>query len=810
MDGNKGETRKERRKEVRLRKRQKQCTSWLGHQNRKMEKAKEKKKQFLNSKPTPKGIAIAKKDKGKNSSSGSVFSANNKVEKGLERRPKSKFHEYLKMEMTKGVISAEEDLEMERKLAKKLKLNERKLGGLNDGLDMLIEGITSELGSKFDGFSAAEYDYDQNGLKVKMGKRKLEELSVGDEADESEKEVKIIIEGKKHKRRKISKALVKQLEEHLPIDNTIDAAEYRDVSIVEPPHEKIKPDASVKYIAPHLRASSMCESEEHAQIRRRVRGFLNKLSESNVESISGDVAAIFQSVTRSVGCQIVGLEIVASCVGGPRGNEQYAAVFAAFVAGMACLVGIDFSAKLLASIARSFEDEYHKGDSLSLRNLTLLLCHLYMFGVCASDILFDLLDVLNKRLTELDVSTILTMLQCCGMKLRGDDPISMKCFVVTIQNRVNELKSDKSIKEGEPRINSKRMEFMLETICDIKNNKKRSKEDPAHHMRIKKWLQKLRVEDVLLRGLTWSKLLDPQKKGQWWHSGEINSTKVDFEEVVTTVNKEVQEAQKLVQLAAAQRMNTDARRAIFCIIMSGEDYIDSFEKILRLDLSGKKDREIMRVLIDCCLQEKVFNKYYTVLASKFCSHDKNHKFTLQYCIWDHLKEIDSMELIRLMNLARFISEMLSSFSLSLSLLKTVNLMDPLQLTPKRIMHFRILFEALFENTDALIWNVFTRVAAAHELESLRNSLLFFIKQYVVTANSEKTLSQKFRIAKKALDNAAGVLIHYEPMIMTYTYEEGVIDQIWTRHNLLFIISIMQDLKQDNYSSSIWVKRINDI
>jgi hypothetical protein len=35
-------------------------------------------------------------------------------------------------------------------------------------------------------------------------------------------------------------------------------------------------------------------------------------------------------------------------------------------------------------------------------------------------------------------------------------------------------------------------------------------------------------------------------------------------------------------------MNTDARKAIFCIIMSGEDYIDAFEKLLRLDLVGKQ------------------------------------------------------------------------------------------------------------------------------------------------------------------------------------------------------------------------------
>lgn len=62
----------------------------------------------------------------------------------------------------------------------------------------------------------------------------------------------------------------------------------------------------------------------------------------------------------------------------------------------------------------------------------------------------------------------------------------------------------------------------------------------------------------------------------------------DAEVVANTIDKEVLEAQKMLQLAASQRMNTDARKAIFCILMSGEDYIDAFEKILRLDLPGKQ------------------------------------------------------------------------------------------------------------------------------------------------------------------------------------------------------------------------------
>jgi hypothetical protein len=101
----------------------------------------------------------------------------------------------------------------------------------------------------------------------------------------------------------------------------------------------------------------------------------------------------------------------------------------------------------------------------------------------------------------------------------------------------------------------------------------------------------LRVDDISIRGLTWSKLLDPDKKGQWWLSGDLVSATdniENIEDVANKIDKDVAETQRMLQLAAAQRMNTDSRRAIFCIIMSGEDYIDAFEKLLRLELPGKQ------------------------------------------------------------------------------------------------------------------------------------------------------------------------------------------------------------------------------
>ncbi|KAF5937939.1 hypothetical protein HYC85_025445 [Camellia sinensis] len=626
----------------------------------------------------------------------------------MVKKKKTKFEEYLEMETQQDGASAEADLYLEKKLAKKLKVKEGNLRGDDDDINLLIEGIPSVLDS-FETEDSLDDKASRKSFENSSSCKKCKKIKTSEQEPEAEMagDIEVVVSEP-----------VEAFHAKMPLEKVLAKAPQL--------------DRNTKYVAPHLRSRVEKESEEFSQIRRRVRGLLNRMSESNVESVTSEISTIFHSIARNVGSQVITEEVLASCSGGPRGNEQLSvhSIFytlscmllfsAAFVAGMASLVGMDFGAKLLASLAKCFEDEYLEEDNLSLRNVTLLLSYLYIFGVCSSDLIYDFMIMLSKRLMEIDVSTILTILQCCGMNLRGDDPAAMKDFVLSVQNRANELKASSG--NGQANTSSKR----------------------------------LRVEGILIRGLKWSKLVDPDKKGQWWLSGDMASTTSNFEEVANTIDKESLEAQKLLQLAAVQRMNTDVRRAIFCVIMSGEDYVDAFEKLLRLDLQGKQDREIMRVLVECCLQEQVFNKYYSILAIKLCSHDKNHKITLQYCLWDHFKELESMQLMRSMHLSKFVAEMVTSFTLSLAVLKAVDFSDTTQLTPKRIKHFQMLFEAIFEHPDSLVWNVFTRIAASPEYESLRNGVEFFINKYVV--GNEISLARKFKIAKKAFTNIEGVLM----------------------------------------------------
>ncbi|XP_052728744.1 uncharacterized protein LOC108329092 isoform X2 [Vigna angularis] len=718
-------SRRERRKESRLAKNASKHQSWLLHQKTRATK-KHDSSSAMETKNTPdtsvspsvKEIQVGKLDSysrkheideehvvSEEEKGGSVAKKMRKVKKGSSKGSRKSM---LEMGMQDVSIAAEKDLELEKKLSKKLKVKEGKLRGMDDGLNILLEGMSSSFDFMGEGevhgideFPVKRLKKSLSNKKDKLSRKrmKLEAMDdVSGHVQTSNEDVELddvpdsVPSRKKHKKRKSSVGQQEDNEEDdvVGMSNPLESCGMEG-KLGNTPAEVSEKKAKGKYIAPHLRARAGNEPEEHTQIRRRVRGLLNRLSESNVESVTGELSLIFQSVARSVASQILTEEVLASCAGGPRGNQH--------------------------------------------------------------DLIYDFLVMLSKRLTETDVSIILALLQCCGMKIRVDDPAAMKDFILCVQNTSNKLKASSG--DDSQKKNSKRMDFMLEIICDIKNNKRKPNEDSAHHTRIKKWLQKLRVDDILIRGLKWSKLLDPDKKGQWWLSGDAASSTVNIEEVANRIDKDVLETQRMLQLAAAQKMNTDARRAIFCIIMSGEDYIDAFEKLLRLELPGKQDRDVMRVLVECCLQEKVFNKYYTVLASKLCEHDKNHKFTLQFCLWDQLKELESMPLMRSMHLAKFVAEMVATFTLSLTLLKTVDLNDVTLLTPKRVMHFRILFEAILEYPENLVWNIFTRAAVIPELESLRQGLEFFIKEYVVKTNRD--LTQKFKLAKKALTNVEGVL-----------------------------------------------------
>jgi len=155
--------------------------------------------------------------------------------------------------------------------------------------------------------------------------------------------------------------------------------------------------------------------------------------------------------------------------------------------------------------------------------------------------------------------------------------------------------------------------------------------------------------------------------------------------------------------------------------------LDTFEKLLKLGLKDKQDREIVYVLVHCCIHEKIFNPYYVHLAVKLCTYNHNFKFSFQLSFWDKIKALETLPLKSVSNMATFVAELVGHFVLSLTALK---LIDFCNLTARQILFLRLFFIHLFDHFQKeVITSILRRILSANKVIGLREGLVhFFLRE----------------------------------------------------------------------------------
>lgn len=263
----------------------------------------------------PKGrkFSLMESDSDRDNAKPSVPRRMTKKDQNKVNGKKTKFEEYLEMEMKLGP-SMEEDMEMERRLAKKLKVKKGKLDDGGDGLNLLFEGVPSfhdssgeEYSGRFENETGTFLHIDDKKSKKNTKKTKKAEQEFGlekddshdvqtgeslsfesDEGDEeyttldSETESIQSTEKKESKRRKKKKR--KSEQEHGFDDDASDMKLIKNMPS-ESDEEgeaitELETDTALgnrlqsmgKYIPPHLRFRSGDDSLEQLQNRRRIRG----------------------------------------------------------------------------------------------------------------------------------------------------------------------------------------------------------------------------------------------------------------------------------------------------------------------------------------------------------------------------------------------------------------------------------------------------------------------------------------------------------------------------------------------------------
>jgi nucleolar MIF4G domain-containing protein 1 len=269
---------------------------------------------------------------------------------------------------------------------------------------------------------------------------------------------------------------------------------------------------------------------------------------------------------------------------------------------------------------------------------------------------------------------------------------------------------------------------MLSTITELKNNKPRKQDAVIREKTaaFKKCIGRLKSSSasssLLVKGtgtclrITLEDILNAESKGRWWimgaswagnqkFSGDDDVEEGEEQDDVThdsrrdAKSKKDTDEDKLLALASSQRMNTDTRRSIFCIVMTSSDCNDAFVKLSRAELlKPKNERDVIRVLVHCCGEEKSFNPFYAHLIMRVCEYQPKSKFTLMLSFWDIFKQLKTFNDRKIANLAKLLAKLLLGTKekyLTIGALKRIDF-SPTEMPDQVVLFLSIAMSTLFE------------------------------------------------------------------------------------------------------------------
>lgn len=396
----------------------------------------------------------------------------------------------------------------------------------------------------------------------------------------------------------------------------------------------------------------------------------------------------------------------------------------------------------------------------------------------------------------------------------GDDAGGLSALIAKFTGAPSTAASSESAPGSSSTSSLGRTAVLVELIMDLKNNRKRGTHEQLleRSTQLRKWLGRLasKASGGALEGVDrtvrvgWGDIMRIPSRGRWWlvgaswagrladdgvgapaggGSAAVIATGADSEDEgagggsravgAGPAGTSAQDA-ALLEAARAMRMNTPARKAVFVALLGAEDTDSALDRVLRLNLKGPAEREIVRVLIDCAAQEASYNPFYAGVGVRLCALHPRFKFTFQLALWDAFKAFgdDACTPRRLYNIARLLSALLCSHTLSLGVAK------PLDFTasdPKTVLFLKALLTSLLLDAPkaADVAPVFTRLGGGPDRLALRDGVSVALHRYVKVAGlvtaaaargaaqpgvsglAQEQLAARLKAAKKALETVTG-------------------------------------------------------
>ncbi|XP_028740437.1 LOW QUALITY PROTEIN: pre-mRNA-splicing factor CWC22 homolog [Peromyscus leucopus] len=431
-------------------------------------------------------------------------------------------------------------------------------------------------------------------------------------------------------------------------------------------------------------------------LKKSINGLINKVNISNISIIIQEL--LQENIVRGRGL------LARSVLQAQSASPIFTHVYAALVA----IINSKFpqiGELILKRLILNFRKGYRRNDKPLCLTASKFVAHLINQNVAHEVLCLEMLTLLLERPTDDSVEVAIGFLKECGLKLTQVSPRGINAIFERLRNILHESEIDK------------RVQYMIEVMFAVR------KDGFKDHPVILDGLDLVEEDDQFTHMLPLEDDYNPEDvlnvfkmdpsfmeneekykaiKKEILDEGDSDSntdqeagSSEDEEEEEEEEGEEEEGGQKVTIHDKTEINLVSFRRTIYLAIQSSLDFEECAHKLLKMEFAESQTKELCNMILDCCAQQRTYEKFFGLLAGRFCILRKEYMESFESIFKEQYDTIHRLETNKLRNVAKMFAHLLYTDSLPWSVLECIKLSEETTTSSSRIF-VKIFFQELCE------------------------------------------------------------------------------------------------------------------
>ena len=464
--------------------------------------------------------------------------------------------------------------------------------------------------------------------------------------------------------------------------------------------EKYIPPYKMNKIIEQIRTKNDSKSEEYQKIMwdllsKSINGIINKVNVSNIQNI---IYELFnENLLRGQGL------LIKCIIRGQLTSSNYTPIYAALI----CVLNskLPFIGNLFVRRYISlFKKAYKESNKIECISTTKIIAHLINYRVVDSLLAFEILMLCLENQTDDSLELACNFLIECGEFLSDEDA-----------NMTNDIfeKLRSILEEGNV---DKRIQYIIENLFKIRKNNFKG------HESVKEELDLVEDKDIITHRIFLDDEIKTEEELNEFHyddkydenekiwkqfrecilgpEDENDEEEEKMSSHIEGTEKSISEFPEVKQIKGkdiiydlSEQDLVKYRKMIYMIVVSSIDFEECCHKLLKQNVREGLEGEMVNMIIECCVQERTYLKFYGLLSERLCllkdvyKHNYEKQFDLQYI------KLHRLETNKLRNLANLYGHLLYTEAVDWMILSVIKLTEDDTTASSRIF-LKIMFQEL--------------------------------------------------------------------------------------------------------------------